>query len=67
MAHSIGVFSHDGLIDTNSGIMVDIARFCEPNNGVNEHVLQFGIVRQLILQIKPRIHIQLDVVEQRAR
>lgn len=39
VTHSIRVFLHDSLVYTDTGIMIDVTRFCETNNGMNENVL----------------------------
>jgi hypothetical protein len=37
--HSVGVFCHDSFIYANSGIMIDITRFCQSDDGMDEHIL----------------------------
>lgn len=38
MTHTIGVFSHDRFVHPYTGIMVNVARFRQPHNGVDEDI-----------------------------
>src|SRR5258705_257838 len=38
MAHTIGVLGHDGLVHPDTGVMIDVARFCQAHYGVDEDV-----------------------------
>ena len=39
VTHAVGVFLHDRLVDANTGIVVDITRLGQTDDGVNEDVL----------------------------
>ena len=38
MAHTIGVLGHDGFIHPDTSVMIHVAGFCQPHDGVNEDV-----------------------------
>lgn len=38
VAHAVRVLGHDGLVDPHTGVVVDISRLREANDGVDEHV-----------------------------
>jgi len=38
MSHTIGVLGHDGFVDPDASVMIDIAWFCQPHDGVDEDV-----------------------------
>ena len=38
MSHTIGVLGHDGFVHSDTGVMIDVARFCQPHDGVDEDV-----------------------------
>jgi len=40
VSHSVGVFLHDSLVYTNTCVMVNVSRFCEANNRMNQDVLR---------------------------
>ena len=38
MTHAVRVFRHNGLVDADASVMVNIAWLGQPNNGVNEDI-----------------------------
>ena len=38
MAHAVRVLGHDSLVDTDTGVVVDITGLGETDDGVDEHV-----------------------------
>jgi hypothetical protein len=38
VAHAIGVLGHDSFVDTHTSIVIDIPRFCETDDGVDEDI-----------------------------
>ena len=38
MPHAVGVLCHDSLVDTNAGVVIDVAGFGESDDGVDEDV-----------------------------
>ena len=47
MAHTIGVFLHDSFINTNTGVMVNIARLCQANDRMNKNILRKDVKNEL--------------------
>ena len=38
MTHTVGVLGHDGFIYPNASVVIDVAGFCQPHDGVDENV-----------------------------
>ena len=43
MAETVGVFLHDGFVDSNTGVVVNISRFCEADDRVDKDILDWYI------------------------
>lgn len=38
MPHTVGVLGHDGFVHPDTSVMIDVTRFCQPHDGVDEDV-----------------------------
>ena len=55
VTHAVGVFLHDRLVDANTGIVVDITRLGQTDDGVNEDVLS-GVSAIVVNRIQRDAH-----------
>ena len=38
VTHAVGILGHDGFVNPNASVMVDVTGFCETHDGVDEDV-----------------------------